>query len=755
MEHIGRYRITSVIGSGGSGTVYAATDPATGEPVAVKVLNLPGDGVRRAMFRSEVAAMLTVSHPNVVRVRDVIDTPGMAALVIDYVDGVTLRQALREHGPLDGRQALLVLTGALQGLAAVHAAGLVHADLKPENILLDGTGTSRLIDFGLAGPPRPLEGPGTWSGTPAYISPEQVAGHHVDTRSDIYSMGVVLFELLCGRQPYRAETADLTALLHLTAPVPDPRDFVPDLGDALTSLCRLDLAKDPAQRHQNATAFHTSLGLAARERYGAAWASGAGLGGVIGALIAALPAGSGLLGGGVAGSAVVGTAGAAAVGSSAAVGGAAGSTGVASAAGSTGVASAAGGTSSGGAGLIGTLGTAKAAIAGAAAVAVVGASAGGAYLATRGPEAKVPAPAAAVTHDVFAYRTSSDVVVMKDQKQVTRFPLSTEPGLAGPATAWSADGGHFAAVDGTSLTLLDLETERTTTTQCGGCSSVAVWGDRVVTIVTRDYPEQPTVQTRPLDDLTAAPTDLIKDPPSAMRWYTVDAAGPSLLVTGNNDDESGAHGVADAYVVDADGTATRVGDHTLLNYVDGAAAAPVTAYGSPRVALAIAGSGGACTTGMYVSLVDPGDTSALVETDVSQMFPEPNTSMYLESINDLWFGADGQLRASAHRQGCDWEAGASPDRPIQLWRLEKGTWVLDDARPVLGGRDLPSGARLELVAAQPDPPIPTDPTTPAPALSGSLSLIDGDRTTEVADDVVSISAPPPAELTSQISPQPG
>lgn len=743
MDRIGRYHLTSVIGIGGFGTVHAALDPDSGQRVAVKVLRLPGDGQLRAMFRSEIAAMLSVDHPNVVRVLDVIDTDETAALVTDFVDGVSLRQALRERGPLDGRQALVVLSGALQGLVAVHEAGLVHADLKPDNILLDSTGTSRLIDFGLAGPPRLLDGPDTWSGTPAYISPEQVAGHHIDVRSDIYSMAVVLFELLCGRTPYNAESAELTAHLHLSAPVPDPRTWVPDLSEGLASICLIDLDKDPARRHQNAAAFHTSLDHAARQRYGPGWATGVGLSGVVGGLIAALPVGSGLLGGGAAG----GAAGVAAVGAAGsavggigtlggAAGGSAGGTGVA---GSTGAVGMAGGTSSSNAGLLGGLAGAKGAIAGVATLAIVGAGAGGAYLATRDHESAQPA--AAATHDVFAYRTTTAVVVVKDGQQVTRLPLddTQQQGngqLNDPATAWSQDGARFALVDGTSLSLVDLDDGSTTTQPCSRCSSVTLWDDRVVTVVGADHPARPTLVSRPLRDPSADPTPVITDPPSWMSWYAVDVVGDDLLVTGNNDEESGAHGTADAYLVDRSGTATRVGEQTLFNYVSSVTSAPETAYGGPRAALAIAGSGGACTIGMQVSLVDPTDTTTLVETDGSQMFPEPTTSMYLESIHDLWFGSDGHLRASAHRSTCDWDAGAGPDRPIQQWRLDQQTWVLEDTRPVLGARDLPTGAHLELVADE------ADPTEVLP--TGTLSLIDGGTTTEVATDVASISSPPPA-----------
>jgi len=265
---IGAYPVVGKIGAGGFGTVYLGTDPATGERVAIKVLDWPDHDGRRALFRQEVAALVAVRHPNVVRVRDVIDQPGLAAIVTDYVEGASLRDVVRSSGPLDGPQALTALHGALQGLVAVHAAGLVHADLKPANILLDTTGTSRLIDFGLTGPPRTLAGPQTWIGTPAYLAPEVVLGQHIDARSDLYAAAAMLFELLTGRTPYVDPDPERVAMLQVHSPVPDLLFVRPDAGAMLAALCSQDLAKDPAQRHQNTTAFATSLGHAAREAYG-------------------------------------------------------------------------------------------------------------------------------------------------------------------------------------------------------------------------------------------------------------------------------------------------------------------------------------------------------------------------------------------------------------------------------------------------------------------------------------------------------
>ncbi|KRB78650.1 hypothetical protein ASE01_05210 [Nocardioides sp. Root190] len=314
MEKIGDYPIQGVIGAGGFGTVYLATDPTSGEAVAVKVLDWPEEGWRRQMFRDEAAALLSVQHPNVVRVRAVIDEPGLAAIVTDYVAGASLREVVRKAGPLDGPQALSVLWGALNGLAAVHAAGLVHADLKPENILLDETGTSRLIDFGLTSPPRQLDGPDTWIGTPAYIAPEIVLGSHIDHRSDIYATAIILFELLCGRAPYLGPNPVMTALLHVQSDIPDPRGLRPELGEPLARLCTGNLAKDPAARHQHTPAFMEALDRAATTAYGRRWAAaGSSLGALVGAVLVGLPGGAGA-GLGLLGGAPVAAAGAAALG---------------------------------------------------------------------------------------------------------------------------------------------------------------------------------------------------------------------------------------------------------------------------------------------------------------------------------------------------------------------------------------------------------------------------------------------------------
>lgn len=476
MQQVGRYTLTATLGAGGFGTVYLATDPATGEPVAVKVLDWPDHDDRRAMFRQEVAALLSVASPHVVRVRDVLDQPGLAAIVTDYVEGASLRQVLDRQGPLTGPQALSVLSGALRGLAAVHAAGLVHADLKPENILLDRSGSSRLIDFGIAGPPRTLGGPDTWIGTPAYLAPEVVLGQHIDLRSDLYAAAATLFELLAGRPPYVGPNPVATALLHVQAPVPDLRAMRAGVHEHLAVLCAQDLAKDPVWRHQNTPAFLASLDIAATAAFGPDWATGTAIaaatssvGALVGATVALLPhagvgllgaapmagplaagalgaagfvgggaagglAGGGFAGGGAAGglaggSAAGGLAGGGAAGGFAGGGAAGGAAGGLAGSGAAGGA-VAGGAGAAGAGGAGTLGGAAAAGAGGSGVAGAG---GGITAGAGGVKAAIAAAAAVATIGAGA----ATVVLLEDDEPAA--PVRYEPAVVAAYTTQPAD----------------------------------------------------------------------------------------------------------------------------------------------------------------------------------------------------------------------------------------------------------------------------------------------------------------------------
>ena len=289
MSSIGRYEVMGVIGSGGFGTVYLCSDPADGARVAAKVLDrgTADDPAFRHRLDAEAAAMRQVADEHCVRVRDVVVESGVAAIITDFVEGASLRAVLDRYGRLTGPQALDVLRGALRGLVAVHRVGLLHGDMKPDNVLVDRSGTSRLIDFGLAAAPAAVGvGATGLTGSPAYLSPEQIRGEPADVRSDVYACAVMLFELLCGRRPYGG--ADTKAVLdaHLRAPVPDPRAVDPTISPAFASLCTRGLAKERDARPASAADFLLQLEDAADQQYGHAWRTGLGLGGLVGGLTA-------------------------------------------------------------------------------------------------------------------------------------------------------------------------------------------------------------------------------------------------------------------------------------------------------------------------------------------------------------------------------------------------------------------------------------------------------------------------------------
>lgn len=282
-EKFDHYRLDGLLGEGTFGTVYRGTDVRNGTVVAVKVFDRGDAQAMLGILRAEARVMREIEHPNCVRVLDVIEREP-PALVTEYIHGATLRAVLNRAGRLTGQQSLDVVRGALLGLAAVHESGLRHGDVKPDNILIDGSGVSRLIDFGLVqNSPQP-EG-SVITGSPAYMSPEQVRGGSVDHRSDLYAFAAILFELLTGRRPFPAGAADEVMRRHITDPVPDAHAVNPDVSTSLASVCSTGLAKDPAARYQSAAEFLHALEQAARHTYGSAWAAGTGLGALAGAAV--------------------------------------------------------------------------------------------------------------------------------------------------------------------------------------------------------------------------------------------------------------------------------------------------------------------------------------------------------------------------------------------------------------------------------------------------------------------------------------
>jgi serine/threonine-protein kinase len=268
----GRYAVEARLARGGMASVYLAVDTRLDRRVAVKVMHpgLADDPEFVARFNREARAAAALSHPDVVAVYDQGEDDGHAFLVMEYVPGATLRDVLRDRGRLSPGESLAVMDHVLAALAAAHAAGLVHRDIKPENVLLTADGRVKVADFGLAravAVSTVTAADGALLGTAAYVAPEQVSDGRADARTDVYSAGIVLFELLTGRPPYAADTPLNVAYRHVNEDVPAPSAFATGVPDEIDGLVLASTARDPEQRPRDARALHTSL-VAVRDRLG-------------------------------------------------------------------------------------------------------------------------------------------------------------------------------------------------------------------------------------------------------------------------------------------------------------------------------------------------------------------------------------------------------------------------------------------------------------------------------------------------------
>lgn len=259
-----RYRVDAPLARGGMSSVYQGVDLRLDRPVAIKVME-PRFAADRSFidrFELEARAAARLHHPNVVAVHDQGVDNDQIYLVMELVDGGTLRDLLKEHGgPLPVPLAFSILDPMLNALAAAHRAGLVHRDVKPENVLIGRGGMVKVGDFGLV---RAIANAGTTSadiilGTVAYLSPEQVATGAADPRSDVYSAGVVLYEMLTGVPPYSADTALSVAYRHVNDDMPPPSEALPGLPPAVDDLVLRATRRDPALRPADAAAFLTEL----------------------------------------------------------------------------------------------------------------------------------------------------------------------------------------------------------------------------------------------------------------------------------------------------------------------------------------------------------------------------------------------------------------------------------------------------------------------------------------------------------------
>jgi serine/threonine-protein kinase len=272
----GRYRLGELLGHGGMADVYAGTDARLGRQVAVKLLkpSLANDPSFRARFRQEAQAAARMAHPTIVRVFDageetVREPSGVEVqvpfIVMERVDGVMLKELLA-RGPIASSEAVRIVDGILTALEYSHRAGVVHRDIKPGNVMITSAGQVKVMDFGIAraisDSSATIAQTSAILGTAQYFSPEQARGEAIDARTDLYSTGVVLYELLTGRPPFRGDTAVAVAYQHISeAPVP-PNALTPEISPALNAVVMRALAKNKDERFQTASDFKTDLDIA-------------------------------------------------------------------------------------------------------------------------------------------------------------------------------------------------------------------------------------------------------------------------------------------------------------------------------------------------------------------------------------------------------------------------------------------------------------------------------------------------------------
>lgn len=262
-KKIGRYEIIDELGRGGMATVYRANDPRFEREVALKVLprELLHDPQFRVRFEREAKTVAMLEHPFIVPVYDFGEEDGQPYFVMRYMTGGSLADRIRTTGTLTVVQAARIMDGLCLALDEAHQKGIIHRDLKPANILFDRAGEPSVSDFGIAKITQSQTNvtAGAMLGTPAYMSPEQAQGDTVDARSDIYALGIILFEMLTGRQPYEADTPMGVAVKHITEPVPHILDIKPDLPPGIEAIIEKAMAKDRYMRFQSAGEFSAAL----------------------------------------------------------------------------------------------------------------------------------------------------------------------------------------------------------------------------------------------------------------------------------------------------------------------------------------------------------------------------------------------------------------------------------------------------------------------------------------------------------------
>src|SRR6476661_6508533 len=263
MQLNGRYRLDAQIGAGGMSTVYRAFDAVLERRVAVKLMHreIAADTDQLERFRREARSVAQLSHPHIVGVIDAGEEDGRPYIVFEYVEGETLKDRIRRMGRLPVDEAIAYAIEIARALSAAHARHIVHRDVKPQNVLIDEEGSAKVTDFGIA---RTLDQEGLTAdgrvlGTTDYVSPEQALGHPVTGQSDLYSLGVVLYEMLTGEIPFHADSSVAVAMRHVREAIPDVQLLRPEASAATAAVVERAVAKDLSQRYPDAGSMVSEL----------------------------------------------------------------------------------------------------------------------------------------------------------------------------------------------------------------------------------------------------------------------------------------------------------------------------------------------------------------------------------------------------------------------------------------------------------------------------------------------------------------
>ena len=256
-----RYEILEIIGTGGMAVVFKAKCHRLNRLVAVKMLkkDLSDDAEFRRKFHEESQSVAMLSHPNIMAVYDVSRGGDMDYIVMELLDGITLKQYMERRGKLDWRETMHFITQIMRGLSHAHSRNLIHRDIKPQNIMVLRDGTVKVTDFGIACLSNGSNPSNEAIGSVHYISPEQAKGDYTDNRSDIYSAGVVLYEMLTGRLPFEGDNPVSVAIQHFSAIPLRPREINAEIPEALEQICMKAMATDRKKRYKTADEMISDL----------------------------------------------------------------------------------------------------------------------------------------------------------------------------------------------------------------------------------------------------------------------------------------------------------------------------------------------------------------------------------------------------------------------------------------------------------------------------------------------------------------